>query len=196
MEEVWKDISGYEGLYQVSNLGRVRSLDREVVCKLYTRRIKGKFLSLTRAGFIKKDGSYYLKVQLTSSEGVATNKLIHRLVAEHFCDNPNPELYTEVNHIDENKHNNSASNLEWCDRRINNHHSLITEKLNEAKKKAVLQYALNGKLIQEFSGVREAAKAVGLKTHKHISECCNGRAKTAGGFLWKWKDEFQITDMD
>ena len=184
--EIWKDIQGYEGLYQVSNLGRVKSYDREVRCKNeHTRVIKGKILAPTRSGQILNDGSYYLKVSLTDHNKNTKSIAVHRLVALAFCDNPNS--YSEVNHIDENKHNNCADNLEWCSRAENNHHSLITETLNESKKKSVLQLSTSGEIIKEFSGVREAARELGLKTHKHIGECCNGKAKTAGGFCWKWK---------
>lgn len=186
--EIWKDIQGYDGLYQVSNLGRVRSYDREVKCRGNSKRIiKGKILSPSRHGKVCKDGSYYLHVGLTDFNKTTKYITIHRLVALAFCPNSNPELYTEVNHIDENKHNNQANNLEWCSRAENNHHSLITETLNESKKKSVLQLTTSGEIIKEFSGVREAARELGLKTHKHISECCNGKAKTAGGFCWKWK---------
>lgn len=188
MEEVWKDIMGYEGLYQISNLGRVKSLDRVAKCRNGIRLVKGKILTLRRSGVILKDGSYYLGIILTDNNKNKTNFKIHRLVATHFCINPNPDLFTEVNHIDENKHNNVYSNLEWCDRKTNNHHSLITEKLNELKKKPVLQYTLEGILISEFSGIREAAKAVGLKTHRWISACCKGDVKQAGGYVWKYKN--------
>lgn len=112
---------------------------------------------------------------------------IHRLVALHFCENLNPELYTEVNHIDENKQNNIYSNLEWCSRKMNNHHSKITEKLNESKKKAILQYSLDGNFITKHSGIREAARKVGLKTHRWINSCCKGEVKQAGGYIWKYE---------
>ncbi len=186
--EIWKDIHGYEGLYQVSNLGRVRSYDRIVKCKGNSERIvKGKILSPSRHGKVCKDGSFYLHVGLTDCNKTTKYITIHRLVALEFCPNFSSELYTEVNHIDKDKHNNRADNLEWCNRAENNHHSFITETLNNSKKKAVLQLTISGEIIKEFSGVREAARELGLKTHKHIGECCNGKAKTAGGFRWKWK---------
>lgn len=185
-DEIWKDIKGYEGYYQVSTLGNVRSCTRTITRKsklgnTYNAVLKGKILP------ISLDGSGYPKVNL-NKDSKHKNKHIHRLVAETFIDNSNPTTLTEVNHIDENKLNNSVDNLEWCDRKYNNHHSLITETLNEAKKKSVLQFSKSGELLREFSGVREAARELGLKTHKHISECCNGKAKTAGGYYWKWKD--------
>ena len=132
MDEIWKDIKDYEGLYQISNLGNIRSLDRIVSTKTGQRKIKGKIMTPIRSGKICKHGSYYLIINVSDINGSIKSYSIHRLVAMHFCDNPNPELFTEVNHIDENKQNNIYSNLEWCDRKTNNHHSLITEKLNEA----------------------------------------------------------------
>ena len=188
MDEIWKDIKDYEGLYQISNLGNVRSLDRIVNTKTGQRKIKGKIMTPKRSGKICKDGSYYLKINLSDINGSKKSYSIHRLVALHFCNNPDPELFTEVNHIDENKQNNVYSNLEWCDRKINNHHSLITEKLNESKKKAVLQYSLNGEFIMEYSGIREAARGVGLKTHRWINSCCKGEVKQAGGYVWRYKE--------
>ncbi len=166
MDEIWMDIMGYEGLYQISNLGKIKSLDRIINTKIGLRKIKGKLMTPTRDGKKCKDGSYYLKIRLSDSNNNVKSHKIHRLVALHFCKNPNPELYLEVNHIDENKHNNIYSNLEWCNRKINNHHSQITEKLNESKKKAILQYSLDGDFITEHSGIREAARSVGLKTHR------------------------------
>lgn len=188
MDEIWMDVIDYEGLYQVSNLGRVKSLDRTINTKTGTRKIKGKIMIPAKDGKVCKDGSFYLKVRLSDINGNTKTYKIHRLVALHFCENTNPNLYTEVNHIDENKHNNIYSNLEWCDRKMNNHHSQITEKLNESKKKAVLQYSLNGEFIMEYSGIREAARSVGLKTHRWINSCCKGEVKQAGGYVWKYKE--------
>ena len=106
MCEIWKDIRGYEGLYQVSNLGRVRSLDRIKRGAHY----KGKILVLSK----DKDG--YLIVGLHDSKRSNTYR-VHRLVAISFI--PNPNDLPEVNHIDENKENNNVNNLEWCSTKYN-----------------------------------------------------------------------------
>nr|DAO38314.1 MAG TPA: homing endonuclease [Caudoviricetes sp.] len=102
MQEIWKDIEGYEGLYQVSNFGRVKSLDRYVLRNENTLFVKGIVLSqLNNRG--------YLTVRLCNS-GKYKNYFVHRLVANAFIHNDNN--YSEINHIDENKHNNHVDNLE------------------------------------------------------------------------------------
>lgn len=106
IEEVWKDITGYEGYYQVSNLGRVKSIERTI---LNTKR---KSVILSQAH--DKDGYC---VTTISKEGKAKQYRTHRLVAQAFLDNPNH--YKMVNHKDENKQNNNVNNLEWCDNKYN-----------------------------------------------------------------------------
>lgn len=114
MEETWRDIAGYEGMYQVSNLGRVRSLDRT---DKRGRKWSGKVLApiKTKLG--------YLHIHLLSDGKPETAK-IHRLVAESFI--PNPDNLPEINHKDENKANNVVTNLEWCDRRYNTTYGKFT----------------------------------------------------------------------
>ena len=101
--EIWKDIKGYEGLYQVSNLGRVKGLDRYVNCKYGRRKIKGKIMNYTtRSGY---------NVLVLRRNNKRQSKQVHRLVAEAFI--PNPNNYPVVNHKDTNRKNNHVSNLEW-----------------------------------------------------------------------------------
>lgn len=104
--EIWKDVVGYEGMYEVSNKGRVRSLDRK---DIRGRRVKGKYLKY------KKTSRGYLSLQLCGKDC-----LIHRLVAKAFI--PNPENKPQVNHIDGDKSNNNVENLEWCTSSENNKH--------------------------------------------------------------------------
>lgn len=118
MEEIWKDIKGYEGLYQVSNLGRVRSLDRTVSYCGRTRKFFGKIL-------IEDDESIqsyqrYVSVDLCKNGG-ERHYLVHRLVADAFL--PNPENKPTVNHINGHKHNNHLDNLEWATWSENNSHA-------------------------------------------------------------------------
>lgn len=122
MEEIWKDIKGYEGYYQVSNLGRIRSLDRYIATvgnPSGQRLIRGKILRPSKRVMSNgKDGYYSVTLY---KRGVDTLFNVHRLVAETFI--PNPNNLPCVNHKDENKHNNMADNLEWCTIGYNNKYS-------------------------------------------------------------------------
>ena len=113
MQEKWCDIIGYEGMYQVSNFGKVRSLDR-ISCGRFFR---GKEMCLC--------GEPYSKVQLCKNNKAVTF-LVHRLVAQAFV--PNPNNYTCINHKDEDKHNNRADNLEWCTYEYNNLYSDVVRR--------------------------------------------------------------------
>lgn len=124
MQEIWKDIKGYEGLYQVSNKGRVKSLDRYVLRNGNTLFVRGVILSqLNNRG--------YLTVRLCNS-GKYKNYFVHRLVANAFIHNDNN--YFEINHIDENKHNNYVENLEWCDRKYNINYGSRADKFSNSMK--------------------------------------------------------------
>lgn len=118
MKEIWKDVKGYEGKYQISNLGRVKSLN-------YARR---KQVRILRPGIQKKTG--YISVSLLK-EGKQKTKTIHRLVAEAFI--PNPKNLKQINHKDENKQNNCVNNLEWCSAKYNSNYghrnAIISKKL-------------------------------------------------------------------
>ena len=181
--EIWKDIKDYENLYQGSNWGRVKSLDRWVKDTNGSLRFyKGRIL---------KPGTNtcgYLQVSLYKN-GKEKIFYVHRLVAEAFI--PNPNNLPEVNHRDENKQNNSVENLEWCDRLYNVRYGTGIERqkkkqLNNIKtSKTVVQYTLDGKFIREWKSTAECGR--NGYNQRHVSECCKGKIKKHKNFIWKYK---------
>ena len=186
MEEIWKDIEGYEGLYQVSNLGRVRSLDRYVEKAVHpgfppsTVLCKGRIL---KQGYCRCG---YAHVCLTK-KGVP-NKIarIHRLVARAFV-----QGYFEgavVNHKDENPKNNRADNLEWCTQKYNVSYNGASYRARENRRKKVVQMTKDGKVIATFESSREAARQTGIR-NGNICAACSGRYKQSHGYIWKYKEQ-------
>lgn len=136
--EIWKDVVGYEGLYQVSNLGNVKSLDR----KRFNGRVMANKKGQIMKQYVLKDG--YCSTRLCK-DGEVKNHLIHRLVAIAFL--PNPQNLPQVNHKDENKQNNKLNNLEWCDRLYNNNYGTTKERNSKSKKEnppKAIMYEYNG----------------------------------------------------
>jgi len=188
MEEIWKDIKGYEGLYQISNFGNIKSVERIAFRNKTTFKKKEKLLSpfLNRNGYLAivlwKDGKYKMTY-------------IHRLVTLTFIQNVNK--LEQVNHKDGNKLNNRVDNLEWCSRSDNIKHAvkcgLITKekiydtinKMMEKVKKPVLQMK-KGVVIAEHESATRAERVLGHHS-SNISACCRGKLKTCYGFEWKWK---------
>ena len=181
--EVWKDIKDYEGLYQGSNLGRARSLDRWVKSiNGSVRFCKGRILKPCTT----KDG--YLLVNLCKN-GKIKSFLVHRLVAEVFIDNP--DNLPQVNHKDENKLNNNAENLEWCSSSYNINFGTRNEKVAEKNTngkqcKPILQYTLDGKFVREWKSAKQAEREGGFN-QSHITHCCIGERKKHHNFIWKYK---------
>ena len=197
MEEIWKPVTGYEGLYEVSNLGRVKSVER------WVKRSDGhKNHILERIIKVFPQNSGYLQVGLHKN-GAVEQFLVHRLVAETFI--PNPENHPQVNHKDETKENNTVfvkedgtvdqerSNLEWCDQSYNNNYGTIKERWGAKRKnrpdmsKKVLQCTLDGTVIATYPSTVEAERQTGVKC-QCVGQCCLGRQKTAGGFKWRYAD--------
>ncbi|UXO94089.1 HNH endonuclease [Pseudanabaena phage Pan5] len=227
--ELWRDVVGYENLYRVSNLGRVKSLSRNG-CGLKDKLVA---IHLNNCG--------YLTV-LLSNNGERKRHLVHRLVASAFI--LNPDNLEQVNHINGCKEDNRVENLEWCTREYNVNHALKTglkkdfglgrirtetHKINlsnslkgrkspcgmlgkkwsdETRRKIiaantgksrnkgkvsyqfpVLQFSLNGLLIQEYESATMAAKALGVKSSSGISMCCNNKTKSYKKYLWKFKSK-------
>lgn len=182
MEEIWKDIKGYEGLYQVSNLGRVKSLERILKHKTTyggTYTVKEKILKP------KEDKGYY-RYSLSNS---GKNKLFfgHRLVAEAFI--PNPQHYLIVNHKDENPHNNRADNLEWCTVKYNVTYGTAIERKIKKLGKKINQYDIQDNFIKQFANLTEAKEYLNVKGKTLIARCARGKCKTAYGYKWKYADE-------
>lgn len=174
--EIWKDVVGYEGLYQVSNLGNVRSITRSVPWRFGTKTVAGR--EMTKR--IDKKG--YLVVTL-SKNNIPKIKKIHRLVACAFI--PNKDNLPFINHKDECKENNNANNLEWCNRQYNNTYGSRVERARVKQAKAVIQCHRNGTLIREWESITEASSTLHIHNGS-ISECCKGKRKTAGGYVWKY----------
>ena len=185
MEEIWKDIEGYEGIYQVSNLGRVRSLDRTIIGGAYNSPMfrKGTILKPQPKGY---KGYVGLKLR---KDGKSENVYIHRLVAKAFI--PNPDNLPEVNHKDENKKNNRADNLEWVTRKENINYGTHTQRQRislEPKMKSVVMKATDGTILRKFDCIRDAARQTGIR-REGIKKCCEHADMfyTAGGFVWEYK---------
>ena len=177
MNEIWKPIIGFEDAYEVSTLGRVRSVDRIVERGGQRMRVKGKMRVLCK----KWSGHLYVTLR---RNGETINKSVHRLVAEAFI--PNPLGLPEVNHKDEKPWNNSVDNLEWCDRHYNVVYGTAIQRRAEKVSTPVAQYTRDGVLVARFKSAREAERVLGIK-HHHIMSCVRGdkHYHTAGGYRWE-----------
>lgn len=167
-KEIWKDIKNYEGLYQVSNWGRVRSLKF------------GKIRILKAC----KDKDGYLIVTLYKS-GQSKIFKVHRLVAETFI--PNPDNLPITNHKNELKYDNRVENLEWCDAKYNTNYGNGIKKRIEKTSKPIFQFTLDGVLVKEWPSINEVGR-YGF-SRRHITACCRGERKTHKGYIWKYKNE-------
>lgn len=181
--EKWKDIKGYEGLYQISDYGRIKSLSREIL-QFNKIIVSEEFIMKSKHC---KDG--YERIILCK-EGKYKTFLVHRLVAQAFIQNPNNLPY--INHKDENKLNNNANNLEYCTQKYNCNYGNHNKKLinSNKRKKKTLQYDLKGNLIKKWYSASFASKSTGI-AKCNIIACCNQKEhyKTAGGFIWRYENE-------
>ena len=180
MEEIWKDIEGYEGLYQVSNQGRVRSLDR---CVNHGGR-SNKGLSLKKGKILSqgKDGNGYPSVML-SKNSKTKRRHVYRFVAELFV--PNPYNLPEVNHKDENKMNSCADNLEWCTRSYNNSYNGLAKKKGKMRKKPIIQMDMDGNELVYWFSATDCQEETGWFV-SNILNVCHGKAKSAYNHMWKF----------
>ena len=172
MEEEWKDIANFEGLYQVSNLGRVKSLP-----KVGSGGHNGVILSPSK----DKDG--YLLVYLYANRKRVACK-VHRLVAKAFI--PNPDSFPQVNHKDEVKDNNCFTNLEWCSSSYNNSYGKGSINRANSKRVPILQLDMNDNIIREFNSAKEVEFTLGFNS-SNITNCCRGKYKNMYRYKWKYK---------
>lgn len=192
MIEEWREASAFPERFLVSNLGRVK---QKVRYDSRGRRAGGRMLTMR-----KRDKDGYVIVQLQVGNQRKWSR-VHRLVAEAFI--PNPENKPAVDHINTIKSDNRVENLRWVTTKENANNPITIEKNRRSQtgkkmsaessrkkseampKKAVIQYSKDGKIITRFSSISDASKATRADTGS-ISNCCKGRIKTAGGYIWRY----------
>ena len=168
--ENWKAIAGYDGRYEVSDLGRVKSLN-------YNHTGTEKILKP------QKNKYGYLLVGLCK-DGKKKTLTVHRLVADAFV--PNPNTLDTVNHKDEVKTNNVASNLEWMSIKDNINYGTRNKRVAESLSKQVQMFdKFTGELLATFPSTHEAKRVTGI-AQQSISRCCNGKRKSSGGYIWRY----------
>lgn len=177
MNEIWKDITGYEELYQVSNYGRVRSL----------KTLKRKVLKP-----VKTSNGYYC-VTLYKN-GTKVLKKVHRLVAEAFI--PNHYNLPQVNHKDEDKSNNIVDNLEWCDSKMNNRYGTRLKRISVKLSRPVVQCLKDGRQFIFWLNAKQIKHSVFKVDNSNIGKCLKGKLNMAGGYIWRipTKDEMKYID--
>ena len=176
MNEVWKDVKGFEGRYQVSSMGRVRSLDRLIVSKVGQTYIKkGQNIKLS------PNNNSYLRVSLSDGHRNYTHYEVHRLVALHFVPGYKPGLV--VNHKNEIKTDNRAENLEWCTYQYNLNYSDVVA----WKRKAVYQYDMDGNFIAKHRCCAEVEKMLGVHHGAMVYVMYGSKRGVWKGFRWSFE---------
>lgn len=182
--ELWKPIEGYEGLYEVSNFGRIKALDRTHIQKgnkgcVYSHVYKGRIMKP-----ILSKGDKYYSIALYK-KGKMTKYNIHKIVAKAFI--PNPDNLPQINHKDENKANNRADNLEWCTALYNLTFGSRLDRIADKKAKKVALLNEDGKPVAIFSNISKIEREYGI-CHSNIVAVCKGKRKRAGGYRWAYFD--------
>ena len=183
MEELWKDIEGYEGLYQISNMGRLKALAKPSKGYGYKYAVD-RIIKPVRC----TNGYYEAHLHVNGDKKIF---LMHRLVAKHFI--PNPNNLPQVNHKDEDISNNRVDNLEWCTPKYNANYGSRNEKCRERNRrffKPVYQIDKDcGMVIRWWECTNDAAKKLNI-CPEQIGRVCKGKNLTAGGFIWRYTDEY------
>ncbi len=177
-KEIWKSISGYLGLYEVSNLGRIRSVDR------FAERRNGMITGKILVARCNRTG--YLRVCLCK-DNIKKFKLVHRLVAMAFL--PNTQNFPQVNHKDENKQNNEVENLEWCTAEYNQNYKNcpLKKRLSRIENfgKGVCSYDEKGNKIKDYLCVSDVQNDGFIR--RNVVQCCKGERRTCGGLFWAFE---------
>lgn len=196
--ELWKSVVGYEGLYEVSNLGRIKSLARQ---ETFTSAL-GKIVKRSRKGriIIQSESKGYSRAHMCKN-GIVKIALVHRMVGVAFI--PNPNNYPEINHKNGIRSDNRVENLEWCSKSQNIRHcyDVLKRKVSpnvinvyggdHPASTPILQYDLNGNFLREWPSAIEIQRALNVNS-PNIIACCRGKQQTCGGFSWKHKHERKI----
>lgn len=183
--EIWKPINGYEDLYEISNVGRVKRIAREYTCRQWQGgtshyKLDEMILKLRKT----PQGYYHINLyRRVNGKCVSDRRLIHRLVAEHFVDNP--DGLPCVNHLDAIPTNNVYTNLEWCTQSHNIQYAYDIGTKKPPGEKAVKQFSLDGRFLNEWKSIAEAARKCGTYT-ANIQKVIKGKRSQAGGYKWKY----------
>ena len=190
MIEEWRDVVGYEGLYQVSNTGLVKSVTRIIKHKLLGKKTVNERILKP---FTNELGYSHVRLSRGNTQ---KHKLIHRLVGESFISNP--DNLPCINHKDENPRNNNIENLEWCTVQYNNTYGKHAERIKNTDYKAmkylgtpyvrkIIQKTIDGEIIRVWESLTEAA----IQTKTQLSKiccCCRGRRNLSNGFRWEYAE--------
>lgn len=195
MEELWKDIPGYEGIYQASTYGRIRSIDRSIKQGNGIRKLYGKIISQ-----YKGRGGY---MRLLLHNGRPKNHRVHRLIAITFVKNPYNKY--DVNHKNGIKTDNRPENLEFVTKSENTRHLFDVlgfkskggpkKGKDNLRSKPVLQYTIDGKFVARYYCTSEIKNKLAINT-SHISSCCLGKRKSSHGFIWRYEVKEEQNDND